>query len=519
MELGKDVLAIAPDGVPCAYQLKGGDIRLSDWRKEVGPQVNDLVMGNVVHPSIPTDVSHRPYLVTNGRIDEEVQRAISDRNARWDAQGYHPLQTITHTEILQWALDLGTDLWPSELTDVAGLIELATWDGRRVFPKGRLAVLLESTLGLKDDASMSKPACSRALASGALVTSLAVAPFSEQENHVAEVEAWTVFGSYVLALAERWELSAKVYNRELDLAKRAVYNALGRLAEELHHREDDSRRLVEGNAVLDAPFYRARITWMVGLLSAYALWRQGRPDSFAVDEKAFAFDVNSYAVGFGHRHRKELVLWGEAAMPQFLAYYWAWRVADGTWSPDRFLASVAQETALASTPGGANGGIGLPSPYYEIADLAPYWIDQELGEFLPTSLRLKRKPLGETFTGASFYLEGLFHLVVRKNYKQAAKSMWPMVSRVSSVHFEPAEDWHGLRWRNPKAGQERNVLHAPTQKWGDLRSEAEKSDPGYMPAAFLEDPAFALLHLIVFPHRVSTSRIRWLHATIRENCR
>lgn len=517
MELGKDVLAIAPDGIPCAYQLKGGDIKLSDWRTEVGPQVEDLVMGAIVHPSVPSDVAHRPFLVTNGRIEEEVQRAISDRNLKWKDQGYQPLQTITHTEILQWALDLGTDLWPSELRDVAGLIELATLRGTDTFPKHKLAVLLESTLGMDDDTALGEAACSRALASGALVTSLAVAPFAEQENHVAEVEAWTVFASYVLALAERWGLSAKTYTRELDLAKRAAYNALGRLVEEIYQREKEDRRLVEGNSVLDAPFYRARLTWMVGLLSVYTLWRRGRPDGFASDETGFDFDVDRYAIDFGHRYRGELLLWGEAAMPQFLAYYWAWRVTDGTWNPDWFIASVARQTASECSPIGTYGG--LPSPYYEIADLAPFWIDHELSAFLPDTLRLKRKPLGETFSGASYYLESLFQLVIRKNFKQTAKAMWPSVSRVSSVEFQPAEGWQSLRWRNWRVGQERNVLHAPTQEWATLRATAQDSDSGVTPAALVEDPAFALLHLIVFPHRVSTSKIRWLDTALRKRCR
>lgn len=267
MEMGKDVITIAEDGKPCAYQLKGGNISLNTWRKEVGSQVEDLVMGAIAHPSIPAGQSHRSYLVTNGRIEEEAQRAIQDRNAVWVRLGYEPLQTITKGEMLQWALDLGKDLWPSELKDMGGLIELAMWDGQDVFPKGRLGALLNSTLGLSEEKDPGAAACSRALSSAALLTSLATGPFAEAENHVAEVEGWVVYASYLIALAERWSLSENIYRDELDLAKRAAYNALGRLVEEIHERDSEGRRFIGGDGTIDSPFYGPRLTWLVGRLT------------------------------------------------------------------------------------------------------------------------------------------------------------------------------------------------------------------------------------------------------------
>ena len=55
MELGKDAIAVAPDGTPCAYQLKtapAGRLSLRHWREEISRQVFDLVVGRIVHPSI-----------------------------------------------------------------------------------------------------------------------------------------------------------------------------------------------------------------------------------------------------------------------------------------------------------------------------------------------------------------------------------------------------------------------------------------------------------------------------------
>jgi len=72
MEQGKDILAIAPDGVPCAFQLKQGDLTLKNWRDPEEPlkgQVEDMLDIPIQHPSIPAGLSHRSFLVTTGNLD------------------------------------------------------------------------------------------------------------------------------------------------------------------------------------------------------------------------------------------------------------------------------------------------------------------------------------------------------------------------------------------------------------------------------------------------------------------
>ena len=71
MEMGKDILAIDPDGVPCAYQLKGveggGRITLAQWRNDLSKQMHPLVHRKIVHPSIPNQ-PHRSFIVINGDL-------------------------------------------------------------------------------------------------------------------------------------------------------------------------------------------------------------------------------------------------------------------------------------------------------------------------------------------------------------------------------------------------------------------------------------------------------------------
>jgi hypothetical protein len=278
MELGKDVIAIAPDGTPCAYQLKtapGGRISLRQWRDEISKQVFDLVVGRIVHPSVNSDRPHRAYFVTNGILDEEVSRAIDDMNRNWQlsGQGHLRLETIVNGQLLEMARNLDTSLWPSELAAVQKLLELYLTRGDDIFPKSAFADLLEATLAFEDQETGAPPSlssCIRCITSGALICALATSKFSASSNYVAEIEAWTVYTSYVFALATKHNLPAKAWKPSVEIALAYIYNRLEDLADEINSRG----HLLEGNPFGDQPFLRARRTWLAGLMGLLGLWRR-----------------------------------------------------------------------------------------------------------------------------------------------------------------------------------------------------------------------------------------------------
>ena len=105
MEMGKDIITIGPDGIPCAFQLKTGDISYSKWTNEMVGQADQLVAVPIEHPSVNCDDHHRSYLVTNGNIVEEVSHAIKGRNRTWVKQGqsYFNLQTVVRGQLLKKA--------------------------------------------------------------------------------------------------------------------------------------------------------------------------------------------------------------------------------------------------------------------------------------------------------------------------------------------------------------------------------------------------------------------------------
>lgn len=71
LEYGKDILAVDPDGVGCAYQLKGnpgGSLGLRQFRDEVQPQLVQMMSQAIVFPGFP-DGPHRSISWSTGLFD------------------------------------------------------------------------------------------------------------------------------------------------------------------------------------------------------------------------------------------------------------------------------------------------------------------------------------------------------------------------------------------------------------------------------------------------------------------
>ena len=496
-ELGKDIITIDPDGIPCAFQLKTGNISLAKWQNEVSRQIDDLVVVKIPHSSVNSPNHHRSYLVTNGNIVEEVSIAVKGRNETWanQNQSYLNLKTIVRGELFTKAKELGTDLWPSELTETKILLEMFLENGKGVLPKEKLASLFEATVPLKlldNEKPPSKNLCVRSIASAGLLCAIVTSNYSNQNNHVAEIEAWTLYIAYVLAAAERWGLSAKTYKNELKIAKDSIYNSLANLCNEIKGRDN----FIEGDPFADSYVYRVRVTWLLGLMSIYALWR--RKDEIEKGE------TDDFLREFCKEKQHLLELWGEAAVPQFLAFFWYFRKINATIGPNIFLCHLISAICQRNGP---NSKTFLANPYYEAEDILPHIFAPILGP--------GEDPLDETFTGSSYALEGLVHLFVRRNWKQTMKDLWPGVSKLASVSFKLKNSWDFYRWRN-KDGKRWDVYPEPIQKWEELKELSFESEGACIPPTIKNDPILLLLFLCVYPHRMNAEIIRWLDTQMKD---
>jgi hypothetical protein len=503
MEMGKDILAIDPDGVPCAYQLKGiggSKMSIGEWRRELSQQIGPLVNERIVHPSIPQDCHHRSFIVVNGELEEEVHRAIDDFNQTNARSGFpeRKVETILKGQLFQFFKDLQSDFWATNLHDLKTYLEMLTEDGRGQLPKAKLCKLFKSALPfeLKTDKKSRKTRpsadeCVRAISGCSIICASAISPFTNQENHLAEFEAWTLLRSYTLALAEKWNLPQSKVRFAVELAEDAMYTALGRLCDEMMGRD----HYVEGTNlayVADAFVYRVRITQLLGLLGIYGLWRQQRVKAGQeeVDEKR-----DDFLRKFCMEKADLICLWGEYAIPQVLACYFFSRAFHSTQESDFRYLRLLHIIARKNQPGQKDA---LANPYYDAEAILPY------------VLGLERKPLRDSFAGSSYFLEGLLHLAVRTNYKEAIKSIFPDVTRVGLKSYVPEEPWQFYLFDNVRRGTSHQRMLPLPQSWPNLRALAEESEGKEIPRLLKQFPILYLCFLCVLPHRANASGLRWL---------
>lgn len=501
MELGKDIVAVAPDGVPCAYQIKGldgGKMTLGKWRDDLGRQLHPLVHTKLVHPSLNTTKHHRSYIVVNGEFNEEVQREIDDFN-RLSVDNGQPervVTTIVKGELFKGFNELQSDFWATNLHDLKTYLELFLEDGRGVMPKDKLAALFYDALPFspKNGKRPSDGASARALAGAAVICSAATSAFTLSENHVAEFEAWTLYWCYAIGLAEKWNIPLKHIQFATEIASDAMYTSLGRLCDELMQRED----YVEGDLLLDRPVYRIRMTHLLGLLGLYGLWMQSR---LRTNEGEVEREHLEFVREFCDSHKDKLWLWGEHAIPQFLAWNFFRKTYDATPSTDFMYATLIKAICRKNRPGSDDA---LANAYYDAETILPH----EFG--------LARKPLNDSFSGKSHFLEGLTHLFARANFKQEMKGMFSGIPPIAFRSFDPGEKWRFLMYRNRDHGTDIDRFLVSPHRWIDLRKDSEECNGDELPLLVKDYPLRYLSMLMVMPYRVNASGLRWLDTQLLE---
>lgn len=489
MEHGKDVITIDPDGNICAFQLKGAPgskIKLHQWQSELIGQVYQLVYTPVTHPSANSTNHHKSYFVTNGELEEEVFNAIDAANKDWELKGQPQfrINTIVRGELLSRATKLKEGFIPPEIEDFKLLLEFYLEEGSGTFNKPRLAKLLCSIFSREAKSRNKKKGL---ISSAALLTSVCTSSYSNKQNHVALVEAWMLFISYLFRFCEEAKLNKKDWNNEFEIAHQIIITSLENLWEEIK----SAKYLLVGNPVEDVFLYNQRVTWLIGLTSYLGIYYKLRNLKNKEVEQIKKFTLDN---------RKRMVLWGESAIPCFLSFYWFYRITDATLGPTTVLVQLINSIVKYSR----DREIIFPGPYYTI---------EECLCFIHSSDQDKIK--NKISKNESYYLEGITHLLVRENYKQRMKLAWPSISRVYFKEFIYNKITDYYLWRSSK-GKDLTKTPNSVQDWSNLQEEAGNSSCDLLPNMLKEHQYLMPLFLIVFPHRGNPAVLRWIEGWIRK---
>ncbi|WP_306142618.1 hypothetical protein [Roseibium sp. MMSF_3412] len=513
IEFGKDVITVGPDGVPCCFQLKGnpGSRLTQSQFREIRPQLTELIEQRITYPGVP-GTPHRCYLVTNGEVEEEVQRTIDDINQDLEFRGFHTntrLKILSRGQLLRWAIAHSGNFWPDDFSVHENLIRMYNVDGKDQPDLALISKSLDRILAIsKKRSSTKKPAFVRSMLAASLFVSFAIRNYVSSSNHNAVVAAWvSLLAAYACALDRYGYKLVGDSLRAYETARIAMFSSIIDLLEEVRERienleagsEDEKKDLnqvyLQGGSISDRILWNARALKTLSLLSLLRIDEKQDVPSVCLREE------QKRTISLLTKHGvTRLEIWGEAAIPQVFANVVAWRMRDATNQPNlEFLAIIQWITAQNLK---FEGGYA-PSPYHNLEDCIR---SQLIGVLGSSSKNLA----SEVQSKSSYFAEGLLHCFVRTNLKSRAKSVWPDMTRLMHNSFVPAQKWEYGLWRADN-GKNLSKQLPHRYEWSKLQRDASETMTPNIPDQLRDDPVVLLAFIIFYPQRGLPEVLRFLH--------
>jgi len=482
MEQGKDINTRAPDGVPCAYQLKSGDINLQTWRT-IKPQIDELINAPIAHPSIDKAVPFRAYLVTNGQLADPVRRLIDDENTYWKGKNLSTLNVIVKGDLLRKFTDAYNSFLPATAQTLRDFLELYLTDGRDFVDKDKLADFLDALLLEDPDVAVSNfTKLQNRAATAAVVTQGLLASFESERNHVAIVESWIMLCADVLALADERRIPDKFWHPTYEVVIKRVCEQLEDLKEEFLSRENylEQPALGDGGVV-----YKARLMIVLGWLCAYELFRLARaPSGWKCDERLLAMVRQNYKKWFWYG--------GESATPHLIMVSLVTEAAGDAGLSWNILLKMIVEICEKNTKESESG---LPDPYTPLHQI----VEAEMPGQQYASGN-KQPP------GFSYHLAPLVYHAARRAKRTALNELWKAISKTTIREYHPTHKRHYLLWRS-RLGKDDTRRFERTQSWAKLE-EIAASSANTLPTILQDNPEFLYYFLLVYPHRLTSEALR-----------
>jgi hypothetical protein len=485
-ELGKDIITIGADKIPRAYQLKGGNIGLSEWR-QFKTELDQLVEYEIDNPEIRTRKRHLPFFVTNGNVNDVVKNAIRVANKSWTRSGAKPLNLISGPQLRSRFLKAHGRFLPREPLHFKHFLELYISNGRAPLDKAKLSDFLERLLPFEDKITSAREV-QRAAASAVLFTAYSLRPAEQEANHWAQFEGWVICASYVVALGLRFDTDEKWWRQSFDLCVFGAKSALASLTKEC---KANTTNLIAGNPLVDGHFYSVRLLMLCGLLAAYDLHLH------VLGEERLE---TKYIWEFIENHIFKARMSGEWGVP----FYALSAVLIGAHGNLKFAARIAASTvhSLASVNSIDAPKPGFPSPYY-----GPE-------ESLRLLMKLDRQAREESFVGHSYGIEAMIQFLVRRELRVNIRQLWPKVTELDYISFHPRPPWKFFLWKSKDGSLDTRRPGRP-QSWTKLLRDAESApSPSHVPQFLRAHPEFAILFVLVFPHRFTTDTLKIIETAL-----
>ncbi|MEJ0057634.1 MAG: hypothetical protein WDN75_19510 [Bacteroidota bacterium] len=143
------------------------------------------------------------------------------------------LFTIVKGELVEKAKQLGLGFVPPDVSDFKLLLEFYMEDGTGILNKARFGHLIESFFSQE----VKHTEYGKLIRGSALLNSLATSSYSNKENHVAVVEAWMIYLSYLLWFCEKNNVGDKEWKNEFEIGNKIIRTSLENIWNEVKEKE------------------------------------------------------------------------------------------------------------------------------------------------------------------------------------------------------------------------------------------------------------------------------------------
>lgn len=473
-EHGKDLVATASDGALHAFQLKGGDIRLSSLEAIQG-QLLTLSTTAVRYPGVePPRLPDRAFLVTSGRLTPPARDRLASMNDATRAREGVPVEVVELDQLVSRFVSAHSDFLPGKLEDLSQLLRFVLDDGTGPFPIRRFCEVLKSQLA--SEAVLTGPGAMRTLAAATILTSYSVGPWQRAENHLAVAEAWLSLALTSMWAAEVHDLKEEEWLPQFELARDTARQALASLLAEAHGAED----LVVPDMV-DGMVYPARATLVCGYLAAFFI-----SERVLGGAEDFAESVRSVLL----RELPYLKVMGEAQAGLLLASATALHRLECQSEAATLATLWVRDMSAHNAPGSDSA---IADPYHSIEELLLVGQGEEsdIDE--------------EEFAGQSYTLHVFIEWLARRGARPILEQVWPAVTRIHHCELLPSEPHQVLSVEDTE-GEHHTWAPGSPQSWAELRRVSSTMHEEELPQRLWRNVEMLPYLPLLFPHRM-TSRV------------
>ena len=473
-EQGKDIVSIDSNGDLYAYQLKTGQIDLTEWRKIYG-EIVELVEIPIKYPSYNSK-KHRPYLVTNFGVSDPVRVNIIDRNREWVDRGFLPLELITKEQLLRIFINNHGDFLPVQIEDFQLFLELLLVKDRSELNKDKFIEFID--LFIKKDFSTNTE-MKRTLTSLVLLCQYILGQYELNNIHLPIIEGWMTFLNYLFYMVEKNKLPEEYWFNTFKIVMDKINYQICEMKKELFTRENYLEKGWDGGL-----FLKARLTIIGGWISASELVNSNIEKDYKLDKTVYDFIKSQY---------NNMWYWGESSTPFFIIMSKFLEQYGDIILSNEIINNTLSYLVINNNKEECKG---MPDPYWSPTKVLEdeYGVADEV---------FKRK----SFIGLSYHLSALVHLLIKRDKRSTLTAIWSELTYLMNCRIIPNKMEDYLLYRI-EDGNYVSYFYKNPQSWKELSDEAQNKIADYIPKLLIKYPYYVYYMLLNFPHRLDQEIVK-----------